>query len=195
MSTESENEQKDRLLKSVRDLVEQDANLRKQFHIGDKFRFIRDRLNALLSRLEKLLTVEEKKAEEAGVVVGPDEAVVYVYLFNVNGLTFSSWRNMVGKQVFYEYSVNRPIYSEKAHIEELMRTKRSKEQHAYLAVVIKKTEILKPVSETSVKDAVGNPLIKIKEGCLHTEKLLAFVHNGRVYVLDEKNQLVPKHVE
>ena len=62
---------------------------------------------------------------------------------------------MVSPKVFYEYSVNRPIYAEKQYIETLLRSKSDKFQHAYLTMAVKLGEIVKP--NTALKDASGNP--------------------------------------
>src|SRR3990167_9684781 len=104
--------------------------------------------------------------------------LVYVYLFNAHGLNFSSWQKMLSPSVFYEYSVNRPIYGEKAHVEAVIRNKTNKAQHGYLTIAVKKELI----SSESSKDALGNPLIKVKEGGLKIERLICFFHHNHEYV-------------
>ena len=45
----NEQEKKQKLLQLVRDAIAKDQALRDQYGIGEKFRFIREKLNALLS--------------------------------------------------------------------------------------------------------------------------------------------------
>src|SRR5579871_3644897 len=93
------------LLELIRSAVQKDQALRDQYNIGEKFRFIRDRLNAILSHVEEniasLQAVEQKNLQE----VGADETIVYVYLYNAQGLILKTWQKMLNPAVFYEYSV------------------------------------------------------------------------------------------
>lgn len=189
---DSEKDQKQRLVKLVRDAVLRDKNLRDKYQIGDKFRFIRDRLQSLLERLEKHAQLEDEEEKKLHVDLAEDEAVVYAYLYNAHGLTFKTWQNMMTQKNFYEYSVNRPIYLEKSHVEALLRTKSNKAQHGYLVVAIKKKDILRPVSASSPKDANDNPVIKVKEGALRIEKLISFNHNLQEYILDSEGKIIKK---
>ena len=182
-------EQKEKLLELVRDAVAHDKNLREEFLIGDRFRFIRDRLEALLARVEENLTALRKQEEERKDEISENEMMVYVYLYNAQGLVFQSWQKMLNPSVFYEHSVNRPIYSDKSHIEAYIRSRPSKAQHGYITVVVNKADA--PLTETA-KDVIGNPLIKVKEGSLNLTRLISFTHNGNDYVLDEDGTLITK---
>lgn len=192
MPIDPEKEQKQKLLALVREAIARDDALREQYQVGEKFRFIRERLHGLLERLEKLALVEELAEKKRVTEMASDEMPVFVYLYNAHGLTFKSWQNMLSQKVFYEYSVNRPIYSQQLHIEELLRGKANKLQHGYLVFFVKKTDILSPVTETSPKDALGNPMIKIREGSLRTDKFVVFVHNLHEYILDAEGLLIRK---
>lgn len=190
MSTDLERQEKQKLTELVRKAVELDNKLREEFQVGDKFRFVRDRLHALLEQLEKHLEATEVVAKVAGGTLEEDEVVVYVYLFNTQGLVLNSWLNMLTPKLFYEYSVNRPAYTEKNYIEALIRSKTNKNQHAYLSVAAKKKDI--QISETEKKDIIGNPIVKIREGGLQFDRLVAFTHMEFDYTLNEEGQLVKK---
>ena len=125
----------------------------------------------------------EKKTE---TVLAPDEVLIYVYLYNANGLVFRSWQNMLTPKVFYEYSVNRPIYSQKSEIESLLKSKKTLAQHAYLTIAVKASDIIKP------SDHPENPIIKVREGSLHFDKLVTFAHNGQDYTLNINGELIKK---
>lgn len=185
-------ESKEKLLKIVDDAVKHDDELRQQLEIGEKFRFIRDRLKALQQSVHDALQTIKVIDEVKERIIAEDETLVFVYLFNAHGVDLQSWLKMVQPAVYYEYSVNRPIYNDKEHIESLVRSKANRIQHGYLVFVIKKAEIIsKP--DTATKDNLGLPMVKIKEGTLKRENLLAFMHNNNQYELDEDDRLKRKY--
>jgi len=186
MSTEKE--KLETLINEIKDLISEDKALREKHQIGERFRFVKDRLNAILDSLEKSLPIVTQAEKKSSQEITSGDAIVYVYLYNAHGLQFKTWQNMLNPKVFYEYSVNRPIYAEKSFIDSLLRTKANKQQHGYLMVAVKKEMILPATEE--MKDVIGNPVIKVKEGSLKIEKLISFVHNEQQYVLNEKGELV-----
>ncbi len=183
-------DEKLKLIEIVRDAIKQDNDLREKYKIADKFRFVRDKLQSILDMLEQSVPVSMLEGKKAGAKIAADEVFIYVYLYNAQGLQFRTWQNLVTPKVFYEYSVNRPIYSEKNHIESLLRTKTNKAQHAYLTVAVQQSAIIKSLDENSAKDIAGNPVIKVKEGSLRFEKLVAFTHLDHEYILNEMGELV-----
>ncbi|EKD70127.1 MAG: IcmQ [uncultured bacterium] len=185
---ENHNELKEKILYLAKEAVEQDKTLRQEMQVGEKFRFIRDRLGALFSHIDLTLKEMQKKSEIKPDQLAEDEVIVYVYLFNAHGLTFQNWYKMLNPNVFYEYSVNRPIYADKANIEAFIRSRSNKVQHGYLAVAIKKEHILKTIEP--LKDVIGNPVIKVKEGSLKIERLINFTHNGKRYRLNDEGELI-----
>jgi hypothetical protein len=183
--------QQQKLIEIVRQTIEQDNALREKYDVKNKFRFIPERLNALAAQLETHLQVTIQEAEQRqGITIESDEKIVYVYLFNAHGNLIHSWQNMLIPKVFYEYSVNRPIYAEKDDIESMIKAKSNRTQHGYLAIAIKELDILK-VDEVS-KDAYGNVIFKIREGSLRFDRVVSFVHNGIEYVVGEKGELLKK---
>ena len=113
MQNANNQEQKEKLLQLIREAVQQDTELRGKFQIGDKFRFIRDRLNALLATLEESLAEIQQKSEKKVETITGHETLVYVYLYNAQGIVMQTWQKMLNAAVLYEYSVNRPIYSDR----------------------------------------------------------------------------------
>lgn len=185
-------EKQENLLSLINELVKREAQIRAEFQIGDKFKFIRERLLSLQIQVEENLKCVTAEVEKQTSQVAEGEALVFVYLYNANGLIFNSWQKMLSPAVLYEYSVNRPIYQERAHIEAFIRNKPNRAQHAYLVMVVKSQEIL-PAKEDAVSaDSNGNPLIKIQEGSLRIEKLVAFIHNEHEYTIGPDGALVRK---
>jgi hypothetical protein len=186
-------ELKEKLQKLIQDSIRVDEELRNKYQIGDKFRFIRDSLHAQATRIQEELDALAVEIESKTDKIAEDEMLVYVYIFNAQGLVLQTWQKMLNPSVFYEYSVNRPAYSEKAHIESFIRSRTSKAQHGFLTIVVKKTDVL-PVQaglEAAV-DSIGNPLIKIKEGSLKFNKMFSFTHQENEYVVNKDGQIVKK---
>jgi hypothetical protein len=169
-----------KVLSLVRDAVRYDQQLRTKYDIGHKFRFISERLTSLLSSVEESMPKASAEETEQARELLSDEILVYVHLFNVHGLQMATWNNMLTPHVFYEYSVNRPIYTEQNLVESLVKNKANKMQHGYLIVPIKRSDI---VSSDGLKDSLGHPVVRIKEGSLKFERLVSFVHNGQEYFL------------
>jgi hypothetical protein len=185
-------EQYDKLHEWARDVVQYDKDLREKYQIGDKFRFIRDRINVVFANVEEALNALKKESVKEVSVLGEGEVMVYVYLFNAHGITLQTWHKMVTPSIFYDHSINRPIYIERPHIESFISRKTNKVQHGFLTIVINKQDILKGEGADSLKDIYDNPIIKVREGSLLFKKLVSFTHNEHEYVVDEEGNLVKK---
>lgn len=186
---DDQKDQNQKVLELVRKAVKCDEDLREVHQIGSKFRFVRDRLHSLLTQLEEEIKLNHVVKKDDDFQLAEDEQLVYVYLYNAHGINFNSWQNMVSPSVFYEYSVNRPIYAEKKDVENLLRLKKDKQQHAYLTIAVKKQNIL---SVPSLQDASGNPLIKVKEGSLKFERVMSFTHAQHEYTVAAEGELIKK---
>jgi hypothetical protein len=182
-------DQREKLLHVVRLANQQDTELREQYNIGDKFRFIRDRLQALLKHVEESLASEEADDQPRDESLAVDEVLVYVHLYNAQGLVLQTWQKMVSVGVLYDHSINRPIYTDKSHIDAFIRSKSNKAQHGYLSIAVKKATIQ---ATEDLKDAFGHPIIKVKEGSLLFDKVAAFTHNGIDYVVKANGELIKK---
>lgn len=182
----------EKLLQLLKEAVLQDEALRKAQQIADKFRFIREKLQATFELVEQevRITTQHIQQQAKRNELQDDEITVYVYLYNAHGAVLSSWQNLLTPKVFYEYSVNRPLYVEESHIQMLLRSKTNKTQHAYLTVAVKTAHLIK--SDAGGKDSLGNPLAKIKEGSLSIGKLLKFTFNEQDYGLNVKGELIKK---
>lgn len=186
MSKDSkEKEQQNKVVELVQQAIERDEALREKYQIGDKFRFVRERLKQLLQQLEAELQIvhQEEKKQQRKLEEG--EVPVYVYLYNAKGLQLNSWLNMLTAKVFYEYSVNRPIYAEKSHIHALLKNKADIQQHAYLTFAMNPGDII----QSSQKDVNGNPVVKVRENSLQFSRFISFTHNGQDYRLNEQEVL------
>jgi hypothetical protein len=184
---------KEQLLQLVQTAIQHDTQLREQYQIGEKFRFVRDRLTALATEIETDIAQMQEEIVKKTTQVKEDDMLVYVHLFNAQGIIFQSWHKMLAPSVFYEYSVNRPIYTDKAAIESLVRSRQNRAQHGILTVAIKKQDILPtPADEEPAKDANGTLLVKIREGSLSINRMVSFTHQEQDYVINENGQVTKK---
>ncbi len=170
--------------------VNAEKDARTEFNMGDKFRFVRDRVLAendiVAAAIVKFKEVHVKQVE----ALREDEVVVYIYLFNAQGLSIDTWRKAINTEALYDHSVNRPIYPSKADIDSFINRKMNKVQHAYLSIAVKKENILP--SQSALKDSYDHPLIKVREGAFVLKKLISFTHNGVEYEVTEEGGLAKK---
>lgn len=183
-------EKKEKLLTLIKEAVDADADLRNLYTIGNKFKFIHDRLNALKNQVEEDLKALHKKEEKTIRKLDEEDVLVYVSLYNAQGNVVKTWQKLMNPAVFYEYSVNRPIYKNKKDIESFIRLKQNKLQHGYLTIAVNKNDILSTDLQEPQKDSLGGVLIKVREGSLKFDRLINFTHNGNDYVLSETGELV-----
>ena len=191
----NDSKEQEKLLQLVITAIQQDQALRSKFQIENKFRFIQDRLHTVLSAIEDKVRSSEIKDKqrmlgEPSLLNERDQALVYLYLFNAQGLNVSSWQKMLNPSAFYEYSVNRPIYAEKSQVESFIRSKENQALHAYLTIVVAKLAILSQAVPT--KDMIGQALVKVKEGSLLLNNVVSFTHQSAVYFINEVGELVKK---
>jgi hypothetical protein len=191
--TMDESQRLKKLIELMRETISRDEALRQQYEVGTKFRFVSDKLNILMDHLEKRVRSVEKEIKKAKPDIKENLITLYVYLYNAQGLVLRNWLNMLIPKVFYEYSVNRPIYADKSQIESLIRTKSDKVQHAYITISVNEADIIQSKDESMQrKDALGSPLIRVKEGALHFDKLILFTHNGIEYTLNDEGELIKR---
>lgn len=187
-----EKERKEKVLQLLQDVILQDNALREKLQIGDKFRFVRDRLSALKLLVQDDLDSMQREIIKKTMQLTEDDIIVYVYIYNAQGIALQTWQKMLSPSVFYEYSVNRPVYTDKTLVESFVRSRPNKVQHGYLTIVIKKQDIIPLQESLQPKDPIGSPLAKIKEGSLHFNKMISFTYQNNEYVVSENGQLVKK---
>lgn len=180
----------------LQELLRFEMELREKCEIGARFNVIHSQLQSLITTYTKELgskiTKEPAQSSTQSKETPSDEEIVYVHLFNTQGARLSSWIQLLSSAALMDVSVNRPIYAKKEHVEELLRSKSDIDLHAYLKVRIKKDDILMPISESVLKDSVGNLLLRLKYGALRQDNILEFHHKGKVYLFSKEEGLVLK---
>jgi hypothetical protein len=181
-------------IKKVKELLQDAINteklLREKHEIGVRFHVLRSQLQANLEEFEKeIALMQESEPSDAPQkqTIADDEMLVYVHLFNSFGSKLKSWENLLLGSSLQEHSVNRPIYTDITQVEEILRTRAPKEQHAYLEMLIKKTDLL---AENKSNDCYQHSLAKLREGSLKPEKIRRLHHKSIDYQLVNE-KLVP----
>lgn len=105
--------------------------------------------------------------------------LVYVSIYQSDPLNMIKWENTL--KTIREYSITRPIYSSKAHVEEAIRSKQGSFNEGYVSVYIKKEDVIPPYAGKKVEDRWGHELLTLRDGSLLPINILEFVHNDRKY--------------
>ena len=180
-----EKEQNIKLLALLKKATEQDESLREKYQLGDKFKFIREKLRSIFAQVETEISDVAHDVKLPEKKLHNDEISLYVYLYNAKGALLANWQPLLTPKVFYEYSVNRPIFKEKKMVTQFIKLKASPLQHGYLTVAVHPGDVV-----DTYQDSQGATLVRVKEGSLHYSKLLMFTHNEQDYVLDSEGRLV-----
>lgn len=182
-----EKKEKRQLYEDVKTLVEEEKLLRKQFEIGDQYRAIPSRLEALLNyvKQETEITEEKEITQRAIPILTDSQQYVYVYLYNVNGRILSRWEAMLSPRNLFEYSVNRPIYATQKQVEAYIRSRPNDDEHAFLQMKIEKSDVLPVTEENNRQDSLGESLLKLKEGALREDGLVYFFHRENRYIFSQ----------
>lgn len=176
---------KQALFSIVKELVASDEALRQKNQIGDKFRFIRERLQTLYQEVESNLDGEQAQAS-VNKALSEHERLVFVYVYNAQGILLSTWQKLLNPVTYYDHSVNRPIYTDEKEIQALISTKSNPKQHGYLIFSLNKEDI----QLSGGKDALGAYLVRVKEGSLKFSELRGFVHHQQVYQVLPNGELM-----
>jgi len=142
--------------------------------VGKKLREMRDRFVQELNL--------EEYAQEAVPQIDPtaeDYTEVYVSLYQAEGANISKWQNVVNSLV--GYNVTRPVYKNEDDIQTAIKNKEFRQNDAYVAVKIRKDDILAPLTEKLPVDRYGNPLLVLREGAIKLENILRFSHQSGTY--------------
>jgi hypothetical protein len=177
------------LLSLIQEIEALDQSAREKYGIGNKFKFVSNEIEAIKSQLSNQLSLKGSVVQQKNLdMIAADEVLVYVYLYNTNGLSIPTWVNFLTPKLFFEYSVNRPAYTDINSVRALLRSKPNKVQHAYFSVAVQSANIF---DDAVIKDALENPLIRVKEGAYQLDKLIRFYHADIEYRLHLDNILKP----
>lgn len=164
--------------------IDYEAQKREECAVGARFSVMTTQLASLQSWHQS--TCCDKSTDHCSITektqgLADDEMYIYIYLFNANGRNAISWRQLLASRALIDHSINRPIYAKENCVEELIRSKATPEQHAYVKAIVKKADVLMLEEESILRDKLGHPIIRIKHGALNVDNVIEFMHQGVAY--------------
>ncbi len=180
------------IYREVEALVNEEKALRKKLGIGDRYKAISSRLEALQQYVHNAVSLPQQEAvpERASPALSEAQQYVFIHLFNAKGKMLSRWEAMLSPRQLAEYSVNRPVYAEQAQVEAYIRSRPNDDEHAFLMMKIEQSDVLRGIESTDNYDPQGCPLLKLKEGALKEQGLVYFFHKGSCYILSRGHLLL-----
>ena len=112
---------------------------------------------------------------------------IFVSLYSSDGSNIQSWERIVAN--LPRQMISRPIYADEVDLIEIIKTKDNKQNEAYVAIFIDKSDILSLSSDKVATDKLGKALLNLKDKTLNLENISRFVHTTGVYRF-EKGKLV-----
>lgn len=168
------------LLALLTELSKIEAELREAHQVGARFIVLQNQISLLLQQCHDTFPAAQVLPEiEDRRLMAEDESMLFIYVFNMNGEKAKNWQKLLTVSALRDHGVNRPIYTAREDVEELLRSKPDPALHAYLEVIVKKTDIL----PSTAKDIQGHTLVRLKEDRLTPQSVHHFVHLGRHYRL------------
>lgn len=148
---------------------------------------LRERVGNLQEKL-----VEEAKEKERGTVLKDTQIPVFLSLYQAQGDQLAQWEILL--RSLSRHVQGRAVYADRELVEQLIRSRPSSVPEAYAVIAVEKTDI---VSEAQPrKDRIGLPVLTLKEGAIHSENIIEFVHMGKHYQWQPKElALKSKNVE
>lgn len=188
-------ERKRELYRGVEHLVNEEKELRKKLGIGDRYKAVASRLDALLRYVHQAMSLptQEVAVERASPVLSEGQQYVFVHLFNNKGKVLSRWEAMLSPRQLADYSVNRPIYAEQKQVEAYIRSRPNDDEHAFLMMKIEQSDVLQGDKSAGNYDLLGHALLKLKERALKEQGLIYFFHKGLRYILSRGHLLIHDH--
>ncbi|CAM2761683.1 Dot/Icm secretion system protein IcmQ [Legionella anisa] len=104
---------------------------------------------------------------------------VFVSLYSSDGSNLQSWERIIIN--LPRQMISRPIYADEEQVQALIKSKENKQNEAYVAIYINKTDIINLSADKTLSDKLGSPLLTLKDRALNVENITRFVHLSGVY--------------
>jgi len=146
--------------------------------VGKNLNEIRDNfVNQMRVRTPAQLKAESHFANRMALRSGQLE--LFISLYSTDGSNIQSWERIVAN--LPRQMISRPIYSNEGDITALLKSKENKQNEAYVAIYVNKTDVLPCAPDKVVLDKLGHQLLNLKDKSLDLENITRFVHVSGVY--------------
>lgn len=142
-------------------------------------------LKNILKRLEQMRNNLQEKVEKEEIIQAPASGrildykegyeKVYIELYQAACEDLEKWATTI--KSLAGHHVSRPVYRNESHVQELIRSKRSRAD-AYVSLWVKSSDIL---LEPGLQDRFGHELVKLREKSVDVENIINFVHDKISY--------------
>ncbi|HHF0523706.1 TPA: Dot/Icm secretion system protein IcmQ [Legionella anisa] len=146
--------------------------------IGNRLIGIRDNFAKKISaRSQAQIRADTHLANRLALRGGQQE--VFVSLYSSDGSNLQSWERIIIN--LPRQMISRPIYADEEQVQALIKSKENKQNEAYVAIYINKTDIINLSADKTLSDKLGSPLLTLKDRALNVENITRFVHLSGVY--------------
>ncbi|QMT61293.1 MULTISPECIES: Dot/Icm secretion system protein IcmQ [unclassified Legionella] len=146
--------------------------------IGNRLVGIRDNFaKKINARSQAQLRSDAHLANRLALRSGQQE--VFVSLYSSDGSNLSSWERIIAN--LPRQMISRPIYTNEEQVVAIIKSKENKQNEAYVAIYINKTDIISLAPDKILYDRLGSPLLTLKDRSLDVENITRFVHLTGVY--------------
>jgi Dot/Icm secretion system protein IcmQ len=144
--------------------------------IEKKIRGLRDEAEQIEAQIK-----EDNIAKSIGVRSGDaaDVQIIYVSVYQQDYNDIRKWERTL--KSITDYSITRSVYKEEEQIKEMIRGRPDPNKEGYVAVMVKKEDILKGFAGKPAADKLGFELLNIKEGGIHPAGIQRFVLGEKSY--------------
>lgn len=148
-----------------------------------KIESLRDKAEKICGRGGEAQDVVSEAVVEGKKEVPEGYRRVFVLLYQVEGGSLLNWFSVI--KSLTEYSINRPVYEDENHLQEVIRSKVSgSESNGYVIVDVKEGDLFRNPEQL---DTFGHQLSTLKEKAVDMEHIVEFIHaNRKRYVVREK---------
>lgn len=173
-------EQNAEILKALNKAIEEGPWDKSNFLriIGKNLISIRDNFVARLSAS----TPEQLKAESHHankMAIRSNQQEIYISLYSFEGTNIQNWERIVAN--LPRQTISRPIYANEENLIDVLKLKENKNNEAYVAIYIEKSDLLSLSPDKTLKDKLGTSLLSLKDKSLNLENLSRFVHATGTY--------------
>jgi intracellular multiplication protein IcmQ len=143
--------------------------------IGKKLQDARERF---IEDLDLQKIIDQVSTSQATAIqqttLGADFTEVYVSLYQAYGSNIPKWATILTSLT--QLSITRPIYKNEEDIKASIRGKDFQANDAYVAVKIRKDDVMPAPGDKVPVDRFGRELMMLKENVIRPENITRFVH-------------------
>jgi Dot/Icm secretion system protein IcmQ len=137
---------------------------------------LQEHMDTLLEQREQLLEIAAPATTKLATLK-PNQRVIYVTLYQVDGYSMPKWSQRLSS--LERYNLSRPVYGSEEEVQKALRSRGYPVTEAYVSVIVDKDMVRS--LDNPAKDRWGQELISLKEKAVKQSNILQFVHSHKHY--------------